>query len=138
MSEELNRIRTLRQKLNKALLPTADVGMQPFVTMLLLAAVTAHQHHFSVNGVGSDAAHRALEDLYDALPGFADDLAEAYMGLYGQFTSPGGTPLEFVKSLQANIKAARPNLPPDTELQNIIDDLLKTVNRTVFRIENLK
>lgn len=137
MSDELTRLRDLRQKLNKALAPSG-VGMQPFVNMLLLAAVTAHQHHFSVNGVGSDAAHRALGDLYDALPDFADDLAEAYMGLYGQFTSPGGTPLEFVKQLQNSIKSARVSLPQDTELQNIIDDLLKTVNRTVYRIENLK
>jgi hypothetical protein len=31
-------------------------------------------------GAGSYAAHKALNDLYDALPGHADDLAEGFQG----------------------------------------------------------
>jgi DNA-binding ferritin-like protein len=138
MSEELARIRTLRQKLNKALTTTGSGGMQAFATMLLEAAPLAHLHHFAVEGVGSDAAHRALADLYDGLPDLVDDLVESYQGVYGRMPAPAGSPLEFAKALQAAVRAQRSTLPQDSELQNVVDEIATLVNRTVYRLENLK
>ena len=47
---------------------------------LMEAAVTFHKLHLKVKDLGSYAAHKALNDLYEALPGHADDLAEGFQG----------------------------------------------------------
>ena len=50
------------------------------VTELMNAATSFHKLHLKVQGIGSYAAHKALNELYDALPGHADDLAEGFQG----------------------------------------------------------
>jgi DNA-binding ferritin-like protein len=47
---------------------------------LMNARNTFHKLHLKVTGEGSYAAHKALNDLYDALPDFADTLIEGYQG----------------------------------------------------------
>jgi len=47
---------------------------------LMNARSTFHKLHLKVTGEGSYAAHKALNDLYDALPDFADSLIEGYQG----------------------------------------------------------
>ena len=47
---------------------------------MMNAANSFHKLHLKVTGVGSYSAHKALNDLYDALPGFADSIAEGYQG----------------------------------------------------------
>lgn len=47
---------------------------------IMNAANSFHKLHLKVTGVGSYSAHKALNDLYDALPGFADSIAEGYQG----------------------------------------------------------
>lgn len=47
---------------------------------LMNAAVSFHKLHLKVTGVGSYASHKALNDLYDALPEHADAIAEGYQG----------------------------------------------------------
>ncbi len=51
-----------------------------FICEMMNASNSFHKLHLKVNGVGSYAAHKALGDLYDALPGFADSIAEGYQG----------------------------------------------------------
>lgn len=51
------------------------------------AATSFHKLHLKVNGTGSYAAHVALNELYDALPGHADTLAESYQGATEQLLS---------------------------------------------------
>jgi DNA-binding ferritin-like protein len=47
---------------------------------MMNAASAFHKLHLKLTGVGSYAAHKALNELYDALPGHADSLAEGYQG----------------------------------------------------------
>jgi DNA-binding ferritin-like protein len=47
---------------------------------LMNARTTFHKLHLKVTGEGSYAAHKALNELYDALPDFADTLIEGYQG----------------------------------------------------------
>jgi DNA-binding ferritin-like protein len=62
----------------------AGSSCQEQTTMLICEMMNAsnsfHKLHLKVTGVGSYSAHKALNDLYDALPGHADDLAEGYQG----------------------------------------------------------
>ena len=69
--------------------PTADTGVggSSLDTMVAACGVelmnarnTFHKLHLKVTGEGSYAAHKALNDLYDALPDFADTLIEGYQG----------------------------------------------------------
>jgi DNA-binding ferritin-like protein len=53
------------------------------VVEMMDAATKFHILHLSVKGPGSFAAHKALGDLYEELPGFADTLAESYQGVTG-------------------------------------------------------
>ena len=47
------------------------------------AATKFHILHLTITGSGSYAAHKALNELYDALPGLADAVAEGYQGATG-------------------------------------------------------
>jgi DNA-binding ferritin-like protein len=62
--------------------PTSNVETMTAacVSELMNAATSFHKLHLKVTGAGSYAAHTALNGLYDALPGHADDLAEGYQG----------------------------------------------------------
>ena len=44
------------------------------------ARTSFHKLHLKVKGEGSYAAHKALNNLYNALPDFADTLIEGYQG----------------------------------------------------------
>ena len=50
------------------------------VSELMNAAVSVHKLHLKVSGTGSYASHKALNELYDALPGLADTIAEGFQG----------------------------------------------------------
>jgi DNA-binding ferritin-like protein len=50
------------------------------VCELMNAAISFHKLHLKVTGVGSFASHKALNELYDALPGLVDGIAEGYQG----------------------------------------------------------
>lgn len=54
------------------------------VTELLDASSKMHILHLSVKGQSSYAQHKALNELYDALPGLADGIAESYQGATGE------------------------------------------------------
>ncbi|MFN9906887.1 MAG: hypothetical protein ACK56F_12325, partial [bacterium] len=59
---------------------SVDTMTAACVSELMNAATSIHKLHLKVTGTGSYAAHKALNELYDALPGHADDLAEGYQG----------------------------------------------------------
>ncbi|MEY2869877.1 MAG: hypothetical protein RIR01_2379 [Bacteroidota bacterium] len=50
------------------------------VSELMNARTAFHKLHLKITGPGSYAAHAALNEIYDALPGHADTLAEQYQG----------------------------------------------------------
>jgi DNA-binding ferritin-like protein len=56
----------------------AHVAM--IATELMNAATSFHKLHLKVTGSGSFSAHKALNEIYDALPGYADSLVEGYQG----------------------------------------------------------
>ena len=54
------------------------------VVELMEASTKLHILHLRVTGNGSYAAHKTLNELYDALPGHADTIAEGYQGATGK------------------------------------------------------
>lgn len=54
------------------------------VSELLDATTKVHVLHLIVRGDSSYAQHKALNELYDALPGLADGIAESFQGATGE------------------------------------------------------
>ena len=95
--------------------PNASKAVAGFVVELMDASNKFHILHLKVTGPGSYAAHKALNDLYDALPGHADTIAEGYQGACGML-------LDYPD----NVKA--PTLKSVKEAIAYIDDLHDTVS----------
>lgn len=86
----------------------------------------------------SYAEHKAIGKLYDSLADLTDTLAEAYMGIYGRF---GNVPCQhtdlpeattYVGEMADYIQSMRAELPNDTQLQNIVDEIASVVDSTNY------
>ena len=112
-----------------------------FVGMLFLARDVAHSVHLNTR---SFSKHMALAEYYDGIVDLTDQFAESYMGKYGKFTAFPSVyhqpkdPVRYLKSLQTFVKEARQDLPQDSELQNIIDEIADLINTTAYKLKFLK
>ena len=117
------------------------------VSELMNAATTFHKLHLKVTGVGSYAAHKALNDLYDALPGHADDLAEGFQGAAETLlkyndevpktlnTVDDG--VRYVKMLVEMVSSLQDKMP-FSELVNELDNVKSTLNSAKYKLLFLK
>jgi DNA-binding ferritin-like protein len=112
-----------------------------FLATLLHSATNTHFFHWSTD---SYAKHQALGTYYDEIVDLVDTLAESYMGKYGKLTSfpsvyhQPSEPIKYLESLQKFVAEARMDLPQDTELQNIIDEIADLINTTTYKLKFLK
>lgn len=112
-----------------------------FAATLLHSATNTHFFHWSTD---SFSKHMALGEYYDEIVELVDSFVESYMGKYGKITQFPSVyhqpkePVQYLKSLQQFVKAARPDLPQDTELQNIVDEIADLINTTTYKLVNLK
>jgi len=112
-----------------------------FLATMLHSATNTHFFHWSTD---SYAKHKALAKYYDSIIDLTDAFAESYMGKYGKFTSFPSVyhqpkdPLRYMESLQNFVKEARQDLPQDSELQNIIDEIAGLINSTAYKLKFLK
>ena len=108
---------------------------------MLHSATNTHFFHWSTD---SYAKHKALAKYYDSIIDLTDTFAESYMGKYGKFTSFPSVyhqpkdPIRYLESLQSFVKEARQDLPQDSELQNIIDEIADLINSTTYKLKFLK
>ena len=90
------------------------------------------------------SVHEALNDYYHEIIDLVDEYAEAAMGRYEQIESwpeefhSAKEPVEYLQNMAAFIEEARKQLPQDTELQNIIDEIADLVNSTLYKLRFLK
>lgn len=112
-----------------------------FAATLLHSATNTHFFHWSTD---SYAKHIALAEYYDGIVELTDSFVEAYMGKYEKITKFPSTyhqpkdPVSYLKSLQAFVQAARDDLPQDSELQNLVDEIADLINTTTYKLVNLK
>ena len=116
-------------------------NMAMFAATMLHSATNTHFFHWSTD---SFSKHMALGTYYDEIVGLVDDLVEAYMGCYSKiiaFPSVYHQPKEAVKyleSLKNFVDDARKDLPQETQLQNIIDEIAQLIDSTLYKLKNLK
>lgn len=108
----------------------------------------AHIFHWQTTGIGSFAAHMALNAYYDEIPGLTDALVESYQGKHG--IVKGYTPAEkfdefdkstvikYFKGLAMYVERAYDKLDAkDTYILNQIDNVKELVYSTIYKLENL-
>jgi DNA-binding ferritin-like protein len=115
--------------------------MAMFAATMLHSATNTHFFHWNTD---SFSKHMALGSYYDEIVGLVDDLVEAYMGCYEQiktFPSVYHQPKDAVKyleSLKNFVDDARKDLPQETQIQNIIDEIAQLIDGTLYKLRFLK
>jgi len=117
------------------------------VTELMNAATSFHKLHLKVTGTGSYAAHKALNDLYDALPGHADDLAEGFQGAHEKLLSYSDAAprkldtvadgIDYLKDICDMVCKLQDKMPY-SEIVNDLDTIKSTMNSAKYKLLFLK
>jgi len=117
------------------------------VTELMNAAQSFHKLHLKITGTGSYAAHKALNELYDALPGHADDLAEGFQGASEKllsYTDVAPRKLDSVTDAVDYLKdmcdmvCKLQDKMPYSEIVNDLDTIKSTMNSAKYKLLFLK
>ncbi len=113
-----------------------------FVLTLLHAATNTHLLHLKSK---SYSEHMALGAFYEALPGLVDTLAESIQGLTGElleypadYYAPAETAMQELEDLKDFVKENRQNLPQESEIQNLVDEIADLINSTCYKLKFLK
>lgn len=116
------------------------------VSELMNAATSFHKLHLKVTGPGSFAAHKALNELYDALPGHADDLAEGYQGAAEKLLSYMENSPRTLNSVEEALSYIRDMVQmvtglqaimPYSEIVNELDNVKSTLNSAKYKLKFL-
>lgn len=126
---------------------SVDTMTAACVSELMNAATSIHKLHLKVTGTGSYAAHKALNELYDALPGHADDLAEGYQGAAEKLLSYSETSprilnsvddaLGYIREIGEMVNKLQAKMPY-SEIVNDLDTIKSTLNSTKYKLLFLK
>ena len=126
---------------------SVDTMTAACVSELMNAATSIHKLHLKVTGPGSYAAHKALNELYDALPGHADDLAEGYQGAAEKLlTYSESAPrtlnsvddaLAYIREMTSMVNGLQDKMPY-SELVNDLDTVKSTLNSAKYKLKFLK
>ena len=117
------------------------------VSELMNAATSFHKLHLKVTGTGSFAAHKALNELYDALPGHADDLAESFQGAAEKLLSyTDASPrslgsvadaVDYLNEMKKMVDGLQAKMPY-SEIVNDLDTIKSTLNSAKYKLIFLK
>jgi len=112
-----------------------------FVSALLHSSTVTHFMHWATD---SYAQHVALGEYYSEIIDLTDQFTEAYMGRYEQIKKfpdefhNAKDPVKYLESMKNFVEEARKDLPQDSELQNLIDEIADLINTTLFKLRFLK
>ena len=114
---------------------------------MLNAVTSLHRIHLKVTGLGSYAAHKALNEGYDAFGGHADDLVEQYQGAEEKLLElPNTAPAElnsveeaidFLCKMKDKISSLQ-SVMPHSEINNLLDEAKSTINSVKYKLLFLK
>jgi DNA-binding ferritin-like protein len=113
------------------------------VSELMNATTSFHKLHLRVQGMGSFASHKALNELYDALPGHADSVAEQFQGASEQLLSYQETAprilnnvqdaLSYLRDMTAMVNGLQA-IMPYSEITNQLDEVKSTINSIKYKL----
>ena len=117
------------------------------VSELMNASTSFHKLHLKVTGVGSFAAHKALNDLYDALVDHADNLAEGYQGAAEILLKYNDVPNKTLNTVEDGLNYIRMLIDmvtglqskmPYSEIVNELDTVKSSLNSAKYKLKFLK
>ena len=137
--------------MDKVVSAKGKVTVPGLVVELMDAATKFHILHLTITGSGSYAAHKALGDLYDALPGHADDIAEGYQGATGEIPKyPADMPSYVCAPAMSSVKEALvyidelhdkisdvQDVNSFSEIDNELDNVKSTLNSAKYKLKFL-
>lgn len=135
---------TKRAKANKLNEEQTQMNNEmPAFTLTLLHAITnTHILHLRAN---STATHLALGEFYPQLEELVDSLVESYQGKYGKieqygtaYDAPVESPVEYMIGLLEYVVKNRVDIPQDTYIQNIVDEVEQTIAGTLNKLRFYK
>lgn len=113
------------------------------VTEFMNAGTSFHQLHLKVTGIGSYASHKALNEIYDTMPGLADDLAESFQGAKGKLLTYSKSyprslnsvkeAISYLKELKEMVTELQSKMPY-SEIVNDLDVAKSTINGTLYKL----
>ena len=123
--------------------------MEPYgllIGTLMQSRNQAHIYHLQVEGVGSYAAHKALQEYYESIIDLIDGLVESYQGRYGILKGyrMEGTIKEdnnarmYFDGLCKFVEMIRTKVPQDSYLQNQIDEVVDLIESTKYKLKFLQ
>jgi DNA-binding ferritin-like protein len=105
--------------------------------------VSFHQLHLKITGPGSLAAHKALGEFYEDMPGLIDKVAEQYQGAREKLLEYPTVPpykcgsvqeaLSHVKELYNEI-AELQKIMPFSEVVNQLDEMKSLIASTKYKL----
>jgi hypothetical protein len=108
---------------------------------MLHSVTNAHILHLQSR---SYSEHVALGAYYEEMGELVDSFVEAYQGKYGIISNYEQhyflpTPaLEYLISLNDYVKDERQDLPQDSELQNLVDEIAGLIDSTIYKLRFLR
>ena len=126
---------------------SVDSMVSACVSEFMNMGTAIHKLHLKVTGTGSFAAHKALNELYDAMPDHADDLAEGYQGASEKLlTYKESAPktlntvaegIDYIRDVCDMVCDLQAKLPY-SELVNELDNVKSTLNSAKYKLLFLK
>ena len=120
-----------------------DASTAMLVQELMNAAVSFHKLHLQVTGPGSFAQHKALNEIYDALPGLADTVAESYQGaceVILKYNSQSPVMLnsvddaiEYMRKIKNQIHELQ-EVMPHSEVVNELDNVKSAIDSAKYKL----
>lgn len=123
-----------------------EIGMDEFISYLMVCRNVLHAMHLKTTGQGSYATHAALNSLYDAMVESIDTIAEAYQGYYGtllNFKFETGNeylnmkPVEYVAEILKHVEQCKMKYQDNSMILNEIDVLVKELASTHYKLKFL-
>ena len=108
--------------------------------LIVLCFDVRNKAHIAHLQTKSYAQHIAFNEFYDGIIPLADSFAESWQGRNGIIESyvtinSNSKGLESIKSLRRWVYANRVEISKESELQNIIDEIISLCNSTVYKLE---
>lgn len=118
-----------------------DSSVAEFCIRLLHSVTSGHIMHLQTR---SFSQHMALSDFYSGIGDLADSIIEAYQGQYGiieeypnGYKTPSMDPLSEILNLSDFVKKRRNDMPSDSEIQNLIDEVQSLIDSTLYKLRFL-
>lgn len=124
--------------------PQPTATMANFVSTLFESRDQAHVFHLQSTSLSQ---HKALNEYYDEILDLVDGLVESYQGRYGllrgykgagEFIENESDVIKFFEALCMYVEKNRKIIPQDSYLQNQVDEIVKLIEVTKYKLKFLK